>query len=77
MVKNKRLKNSLQSTILNVKQLLVLKLALKEKPTKFSDLRSLILQNYINDGSSKQICSTFNNNSDSSLSSVNWSLVHV
>jgi hypothetical protein len=79
MVKNKRLKNSLQSTILNAKQLpRFKKLAFKEKTQrKFSDLRSLILQNSINDGSSKQICSTFlNNNSDSSLSSVNWSLVH-
>jgi hypothetical protein len=56
---------------------LVLKKVKEKNPTKFSDLRSLILKNYINDGSSKQICSTFlNNNSDSSLSSVNWSLVH-
>jgi hypothetical protein len=31
MVKNKRLKNSLQSTILNVKQLPRFKVALKEK----------------------------------------------
>jgi hypothetical protein len=52
MVKNKRLKNSLQSTILNAKQLP--RLAFEKKPTKFSDLRSLILQN-INDGSSKQL----------------------
>jgi hypothetical protein len=44
MVKNKRLKTSLQSTTLNVKQLPCFKkLALKEKTQqKFSDLRSLI-----------------------------------
>lgn len=79
IVKNKLLKNSLQSTILNSNQSLRFKkLALKEKTQqKFSDLRSSILQNYINDGSYKQIRSTFlNNNSGSSLSPVNWSLVH-